>query len=309
MVLSRDVSRAARVAEQPVTVAALILDVDTGLVRGLSVAEDVRGALSEAVERALSQPAGSLPPGHPQRILAAVGLGDLVAAELGRQPGLNLIPPVDEIVPGDDAEDIFDSFVGRMAGRRQPTDPPSAADWKVLFGHVQTYAEAAPWRRWADDIGFVVDVAIDGARRRVKAVVMGNAGIQPGLALFPREVVEADIEHRDPDAPWPDDPETVACTLDDPEDVPVEFKARAIRYGWPETAPLVPSFFGVDEEGGREISATDARLLAVVSAAVLSHARRHVRPSPISRTPTEGRVAMPDSRSARYWVLHQKRPT
>jgi hypothetical protein len=49
-------------------------------------------------------------------------MGDLVAAELGRQPGLNLIPPVDEIVPGAEAEDIFDSFVGAIAGRPQP-DP------------------------------------------------------------------------------------------------------------------------------------------------------------------------------------------
>ena len=307
MVMSRDVSHAVRVTDQPVVVAALILDVDTGLIRGLSVAEDVRGALSQAVERALNKPAGSLPPGRPQRILAAVGLGDLVAAELGQLPGLNLIPPVDEIVPGAEAEDIFDSFVGSMAGRRQPTDPPSPADWKVLFEQIQTYAEAAPWRRWADDVDFIVDVWVDGEQRRVKAVVMGNAGIQPGLALFPGEVVEADFEHRDSAAPWPYESETLACTLDDPDDVPFEFMARAIRYGWPETALLVPSFFSVDEEGAREISTTDARLCAVVAAAVLSHVRRQLGPSPKQRTPTEGHVAMPDSRSARYSVLHHKR--
>ena len=305
--MSRDVSHAVRVTDQPVVVAALILDVDTGLIRGLSVAEDVRGALSQAVERALNKPAGSLPPGRPQRILAAVGLGDLVAAELGQLPGLNLIPPVDEIVPGAEAEDIFDSFVGSMAGRRQPTDPPSPADWKVLFDQIQTYAEAAPWRRWADDVDFIVDVWVDGEQRRVKAVVMGNAGIQPGLALFPGEVVEADFEHRDSAAPWPYESETLACTLDDPDDVPFEFMARAIRYGWPESALLVPSFFSIDEEGGREISTNDARHFAVVAAAVLSHVRRHLGPSPKPRTPTEGHVAMPDSRSARYSVLHHKR--
>ena len=306
--MSRDVSHAVQVTDQPVVIAALILDVDTGLIRGLAVADDIRGALSQAAERALTQPAGSLPPGRPQRILAAVGLGDLVRDELGRGPALNLVPQVDEIVPGAEAEDIFDSFVGSMAGRRQPTNPPSPADWRVLFDQVQTYAEAAPWRRWADDIDFVVDVAVDGEQRRVKAVVMGNAGIQPGLALFPGDVVEADLEHRDPTTPWPFDPETLACTLDDPSEVPVEFRARAIRYGWPETAPLVPSFFGMDEEGGREISTTDARLFVVVTAAVLSHVRRHLGPSPNPRTPTEGHVAMPDSRPARYSVLHQERP-
>jgi hypothetical protein len=308
MVISRDVSHAVRVADQPVVFAALILDVDTGLIRGLSVAEDVRSALAQAIENALNKPAGTLPPGRPQRVLAAAGLGDLVANELGRRPGLNLIPPIDEIAPGTEAEDIFDSFVGSMAGRRQPIDPPSSADWKVLFDQVQAYAEATPWRRWADDIDFVVDVVLDGERRRVKAVVMGNAGIQPGLAIFPGDVVQADLEHWDPAAPRPYEAETLACTLDDPDDVPVEFRARAIRYGWRQTAPLVPSFLGVDEDGGREISTADARLFAVVTAAVVAHDRRHRRPSPRSSTPTEGEVAIPDSSSARYSVLHQDRP-
>ena len=236
MVMSRDVSHAVRVADQPVVVAALILDVDTGLIRGLSVAEDVRDALAQAVERALSKPAGSLPPGRPHRILAAVGLGYLVGAEFGRRSGLNLIPPIDEIVPGAEAEDIFDSFVGSMAGRRPASDPPSPDDWKVLFDRVQTYAEAAPWDRWADEIDFVVDASVDGERRHVKAVVMGNAGIQPGLALFPGKVIEADLEHRDSTAPWPFEPQTLACTLDNPAGVPVEI--TAVRFATAGPKPL-----------------------------------------------------------------------
>jgi hypothetical protein len=115
MVMSRDVSASIRVVDQPVAIAVMILDVDTGLIRGLSVAEDITGALSQAVERALNKPAGSLPPGYPQRVLATVGLSEFVAAELGRQPGLNLIPPVDEIVPGDEAEEIFDLFVASFS--------------------------------------------------------------------------------------------------------------------------------------------------------------------------------------------------
>lgn len=121
--MSRDLSHAIRIVDQPVVIAVLILDVDTGLIRGLSVAEDIHDAMSQSVERALTKPADTLPPGYPQRILAAVGMGDLVAAELGRQPGLNLLPPVDEIVPGAEAEEIFDSFVEAIAGRRDPADP------------------------------------------------------------------------------------------------------------------------------------------------------------------------------------------
>ena len=109
--MSRDVSDSIRVVDQPVAIAVMILDVDTGLIRGLSVAEDLPDALSQSMERALNQPAGSLPPGYPQRVLAPVGLGDVVAAQLGRQPGLQLLPPIDEIVPGEEAEEIFDSFV------------------------------------------------------------------------------------------------------------------------------------------------------------------------------------------------------
>ena len=75
------------------------------------MAEDFPDALSDAVESALNKPAGSLPPGNPQRVLAAIGLGEFVAAELGRQPGLHLIPAIDEIVPGEEAEEIFDLFV------------------------------------------------------------------------------------------------------------------------------------------------------------------------------------------------------
>ena len=119
MVLSRDISESVRVADQPVVIAVLILDVDTGLIRGLAVAEDVRTALSQSVENALTNPAGSLPPRYPQRVLADVGLSGLVLSELGKRTGLNLIPPVDEIVPGAEAEEIFDSFVESIAGRRQ----------------------------------------------------------------------------------------------------------------------------------------------------------------------------------------------
>jgi hypothetical protein len=111
MVMTRDVSQVIRVVDQSIAIAVMILDVDTGLIRGLSVAEDLPDALSQSVERALTQPADTLPPGYPHRVLAAVGLGEFVAAELGRRPGLNLMPPIDEIVPGDEAEEIFDQFV------------------------------------------------------------------------------------------------------------------------------------------------------------------------------------------------------
>jgi hypothetical protein len=194
-----------------------------------------------------------------------------------------------------------------MAGRRQSNDPPSPADWRFLFDHLKIFSEEAPWQRWDNNIDFVVDVVLDGEQRQVKAVVMGNAGVQLGLALFPGEVVQSDLERRDPAAPWPYDPETLVCTLDDPDDVPVEFRARAVRYGWSESAPLAPSFFCLDREGGRDFSSPEARFFAVVTGAVLAHDRRHRRPSALSRTPAEDGMEIPNAGSARYSVFHRQR--
>jgi hypothetical protein len=102
--MSRDVSGSIGVAGQPVVIAVLILDVDTGLIRGLSVGEDIGSALSQSVERALTKPAGSLPPGYPQRILAAVGIGDLVASpnsagSLGSNPCPRLTKSCQALTP------------------------------------------------------------------------------------------------------------------------------------------------------------------------------------------------------------------
>lgn len=129
-----------------------------------------------------------------------------------------------------------------------------------------------------------------------------------GLVIVLRagDVVESELEHGESEAVSPYDPGTLVCTLDDPVDVPAEFTSRAIRYGWPEAAHVVPSFFGVDEVGGREISGGDARLLAIVTAAVLSHERRHGRLSSSSGSLTEGRLTIPGFNSAHYSVVHQK---
>jgi len=52
-----------------------------------------------------------------------------------------------------EAEDIFDSLVGHMAGRAQPTEPPSTEDWSLLFGQALAYLRAEPWVRWSDVVG------------------------------------------------------------------------------------------------------------------------------------------------------------
>ena len=156
MVISRDVSHAVRVADQPVVFGVLILHVDTGLVRGLSMGENLRGALAQAIEHALTKPAAALAPGRPQRILSGIGLGDAVRPSWGGGRGSPSSRRSMRSSPVPRPEDIFDSYIGHMAARRQPVDPPSPADWKVLSDQVQTDAEATPWRRWADDVDLVI---------------------------------------------------------------------------------------------------------------------------------------------------------
>ena len=65
-------------------------------------------------------------------------------------------------------------------------------------------------------------------------------------------------------------PGTLACTLDPWGDAPPEIAARASRYGWPTEADLLPTFFGLDTERGRDFSADDARIFSVAVAAVSS---------------------------------------
>jgi hypothetical protein len=111
MILSRDVSDSIRVSDLPVAIAVMILDVDTGLIRGLSVDATISEALATSVERALTVPADTLPPGYPAAVLVDVGLTGFVTGELRRQRELTPLPPIEEIVPSEEAEEIFELFV------------------------------------------------------------------------------------------------------------------------------------------------------------------------------------------------------
>ncbi|HXW38316.1 MAG TPA: hypothetical protein VEJ44_01375, partial [Acidimicrobiales bacterium] len=263
MVMARDVSHAVRIRGEPVINAVMVLDVDTGLVRGLNVARTVEEALSEAFSMALTKlPAEGISVGRPRRVLVPVGMVGIVEPMLARSGVTTPLPPVEEIIPSSEAEDIFDSFVGNMSGRTQMPDPPTPADWTLLYGEVLRYYKAAPWTSHDDDVDFVIDFEMAGESKRYAAVIMGGAGITYGLALYPGVVVRADLEDRDPSQPWPLLHGTLACTLDAWGEAPPEITARAGRYGWPVDADLVPSFFAPDSPRGREFSCDDARIFS-----------------------------------------------
>ena len=57
---------------------------------------------------------------------------------------------------------IFDSLVGHMAGRAQPTGPPSTEDWSLLVGQALAYLRAEPWMRWSGAVSLGLQLTVDG---------------------------------------------------------------------------------------------------------------------------------------------------
>ena len=87
LVLARDVSHAIRVRGQSQVAAGLVLDVGTGLIRGVAVAPTDVEALAQACATAVSKPAGTLPPGQPGTVLCGRGLAEIKSLTKQRSPG------------------------------------------------------------------------------------------------------------------------------------------------------------------------------------------------------------------------------
>jgi hypothetical protein len=109
-------------AGQRRVMAALALDAETGLAHGYSVAATGQEALAEAFRLGTTRPPVPLPPGRPERILCSATIVGEVRRMLTDLLDHGGAPPVEEIVDALEAEDIFDSFLGHMAGRGQPTE-------------------------------------------------------------------------------------------------------------------------------------------------------------------------------------------
>ncbi|MGE5156342.1 MAG: hypothetical protein ACM3JP_02475 [Betaproteobacteria bacterium] len=180
--LTRDVSHAVHIDAQPVVVASMVLDVDTGLVRGMGVAESGRDARAQASRHALTRPAGTLPPGPPARVLCGPGDAQALTGELATL--LDAPAKANEVVSVE-AEDIFDSFVGHMAGRHQPEVFATPDDWARLIAAAEGFRQAPPWLRRADDRHLDLVVRVAGVAARYLAIVLGQEGVQRGLILYP----------------------------------------------------------------------------------------------------------------------------
>jgi hypothetical protein len=275
LVMLRDVSDSVRVAGQRRVMAALALDADTGLARGFSMAASGRKALTEAFGAGRTRPAGPLPPGRPERILCSGAIVDDVSRTLAELFDHGAAPPVEEIVNAFEAEDIFDSFLGHMAGRNQPAELATPDDWAMFFEVSRRYTEAEPWTRWSDINRLHLDLRLRSQETRYLALVLGNEGIQRGLVLYPGETLPTGLSEAVPASQVNLPPGTLNFYLDPTREAPPEYVGKALRYGWPGDSKLIPLYMAIGEGGAPfDLGLADVQRITLALAAVLKHDAR-----------------------------------
>jgi hypothetical protein len=262
--------------------AAMVLDRETGLIRGLGLDVTQGSALRSAMSSALTKPAHVLPPVRPALVVCCGVDTGPVRGQLAKLLPKEAMPPFRSHDPIDEAEDLFDSMLGHLAGRDQPEEFPSGDEWRALMAVTAEYAGAEPWLRWPDDEMAEVRVTVDGAVSDYLASVIGASGVQRGLNLFPgRTMPILGSKSGMPIMP----PGTLILWLDewdqdDPADS--EFVGKALRYGWPQTMPLVPTYLAFGPTGPADLSHTEVRRLTVAVGAVVAQSRLSTAP-PVGR--------------------------
>jgi hypothetical protein len=289
LLMIRDVSGSVVVDDQPRVVASLIVDADTGMVRGAAMAPSPEQACLDVVTAALERPIDPLPAEPPGRVVHPKDHAELVARVLEDAGLAGSAELITVAGPMGEAEEVFDSLLGHLGGRAQPDDPPAGDDWSHLYAEAARYTRAEPWRRWSDAEPFDLDVMTVDDTRRYLAVVLGQAGIQRGLAVHPQTAIPdwpGDLD--DPDAldGLDDDGDGAVAAafaasagalllwLDAPADAPDDLRAKAERYGWPAELTLVPLPLTTGQAGPCDLDRVGAQHLTVALAAVLDlHAR------------------------------------
>lgn len=307
IVLLRNVSHAVRVAGEDQLMAALVLHAETGMVLGVSISGTAAEALAGAFASALANPAADLPPAPPARVVSLVEVGPevrkaIAAASFGS-------PELIEAGSIPEAEDIFDSLVGHMAGRVQPTEPPSTEDWSLLVGQALAFLRAELWARWSDVVPLGLQLTVDGTAASYIAIVMGNAGVQRGLALYPGKTMPPGLRSPGrkpgPGAALEATPAgTLLLMLDRLGETPTAFADKALRYGWPAGAAYLPTLVSVGPEGPGDLAGVDARRMQVAIAAVVALDARGLALAGGAGAMT-GRVALADGAHGEFEIIQR----
>ncbi|MGH9303627.1 MAG: hypothetical protein ACRDZ5_04335 [Acidimicrobiales bacterium] len=306
LVLLRDISHAVRIPNEARIVASLVFEMETGLVLGSGIGASEQRALELACEAALVGPPEGLLPGRPDRVLCNPGLEELLAGELSKLEQALPLPPIAGVPPVNEAEDVFDSFVGHFAGRRDAEKFAAPGDWQLLFGKAARFYERRVWARWADDVDLSIEIGIGDHKATYTVIVLGHEGIQYGVVLYPGVSSPAGLRDAvDPSSVMPAG--TLMLNYDPPEHVPEEFVMKAHRYGWPQGAELVPVLLTVGEGKPGEPGRDDLHLLTVALAAMLEHDA--TGPSLVEHGPplTSGSVQLADGETASFSI--RQRPS
>lgn len=305
IVLLRNVSHAVHIAGEDQLMAALVLHAETGLVLGISIQGTAAEALAGAFDAALTNPAADLPPAPPTCVISMVETAPEVrkaisAASFGS-------PELIEAGAIPEAEDIFDGLVGHLAGRAQPAEPPSTEDWSLLVGQAFAFLRAEPWARWSDVTLLGLELTVDGTAASYVAIVMGNAGVQRGLALYPGMTMPPALRSPGP-RPGPESaPEatpsgTLLLLLDRPGETPTAFADKALRYGWPTDAAYLPMLVAVGPDGLSDLAGVDAQRLQVALAAVLAFDSRGLTLAEAAPAMT-GQVTLADGATGVFEII------
>jgi hypothetical protein len=300
LVMLRDVSKTIRVRGEKRVAACMVLDMDSGDMLGIHMHSSDAEAVETALRNAVREPANRQRPKSPDRIVCSPEISPRVkdlAAELGAAEVI-VAPPIPE------GEEIFDSFIGHMSGRKQPREFASPDEWRLLFETVLRYCEAEPWMRWGDDIDLEIEVEIDRVKQRYAGVVIGQEGIQRGLALYPGDELPAGVRDWEEGKDVAMPPGTLLLHLDPPTEPPAEFVAKADRYGWPQDADFLPVIISIGDAGPADLGRQDVRRLVLSTVAVVELDRR----GPVvaaSTEPIDGRLQFPDGSRGR-WSIRQR---
>ena len=289
IVVVRDVSENVQIEDRTALFASLVLDADTGLVRGVSLAPTARDSCREAAEKALTQPAAELAPNPPVQIVYGEEFAPAVLEALSETLPPAAAPMMIPNPPIPEAEDILDSLLGHLSGRAQPDTAPEPADWAQLFERAADYCRAEPWQLRADDEHLDLSVTVDDTSLRYVAVVIGQQGVQRGLALYPGTSIPDSLADWEPGDPPPVPEGSLVLWLDPRGEVPGDLRAKAERYGWPADLDLAPILAGITPGGLVDLDRTSAQHLTVALAAVIAHARPHAVPSAV---PADGPPTM-----------------
>jgi hypothetical protein len=262
VVLARDISDSVRVGGSKTVAAAFALDPATGLIRGSSVAADSASALRDTLAGIGAAPAAR---GRHPRILCSA---ELVQAVRECLPAVWRNVEVVAGEPGAAAEDLFDSLVGPLTGRQQPSDLPSPADWSMLFRQAQAFVEVAPWQRLSSDVHLHMNLRVGRQLTRRLGIVLGNAGVTYGFALYPGGAKPPGRPTFTSAAAPPVG--TLVMTLDPAAALPSYLVAKGQRYRWPDALSLMPLFFAWGAAGAADLSSEQVAFLTVGLAAALA---------------------------------------